>query len=181
MAPPEGAPGGLPFEKIEGPRRLRHALRCARIATRNGVPRGHARIIAFAAAQRRMSQALAFALVEQESTFQHIFGHDPGGPFPGQPVTRSRYRQLVEHVRGGGTSNGVGLTQLTFPSFLTENPGLWRRLANVKFGLGLISAAISAHGKRTGLAIYNGGEGNPQFDYADEVIALEDKWRDRFG
>jgi hypothetical protein len=181
MAPPEDGPGGPPFEQIEGPRRLRHALRCARIATRNGVPRGNARIIAFAAAQRRMSQALAFALVEQESTFQHIFGHDPGGPFPGQPVTRTLYRQLVEHVRGGGTSNGVGLTQITFSSFLTENPGLWRRLANVKFGLGLISAAISAHGKRTGLAVYNGGEANPQFDYADSVLALEDKWRDRFG
>jgi hypothetical protein len=127
-----------------------------------------------------MSQALAFGLVEQESTFQHIFGHDPGGPFPGQRVTRRRYRQLVDHVRGGGTSNGVGLTQLTFPGYLTGNPGLWRRLTNVKFGLGLIGAAISANGKRKGLAIYNGGPANPQFDYADSVLTLESKWRDRF-
>jgi hypothetical protein len=178
MAPADDRSGGPPFEQIEGPRELQHALRCARIATRNGVPRRTARIIAFAAAQRQISQGLAFALVEQESTFQHVFGHDPGGPFPGQPVTRTLYRQLVDHVRGG-TSNGVGLTQITFSSFLTENPGLWRRLAN-KFGLGLISAAISAHGKRTGLAVYNGGEGNPQFDYADSVLALEDKWRGLF-
>ena len=179
---PEDGPGGLPWSKIEGPRRVQHALRCARIAIPNGVERRTAFNIAFAGALLRVSQALCFALVEQESTFRHIYGHDPGGPFPGQPVTRSSYRQLVEHVRRGGTSNGVGLMQITFGGFLLGNPGLWRRLANVKFGVGLIDGDIRAHGKRDGLARYNGGPSPPDesFEYADEVLALERKWRDRF-
>lgn len=172
----------LPWNEIEGPRRRRHALRCARIARRNGVRGRDAFNIAFAGAQLQVSQALCFALCEQESTFRHIFGRDVGGPFPGQPVTRSKYQQLVEHVRGGGTSNGVGLMQLTFPGYLTENPGLWRRLANVKFGIGLIRTNVAENGKRKGLAMYNGGPSPPEdsFDYADEVIGREQKWQERF-
>jgi len=181
--PAEEGPGGLPWSTIEGPRRVRHALRCARIARRNGVTRGDALNIAFAGAQLRVSQALCFALCEQESSFRHIFGHDPAGLFPGERVTRRKYRKLVDHVRGGGTSNGVGLMQITFGGFLLAHPNLWRRLANVKFGVALIAAEIAAHGKREGLARYNGGPDPPEesfTEYADHVIELERKWRGRF-
>ena len=171
----------MAFPWNRAPRRKRiGALRAARIAKHYGVPGPIARTVAFAALVTGTRQALAFALVEQESGFRHIFGHDAGGPFPGQAVTRERYRELVRHVERGGTSNGVGLTQITYGGYLTANPGLWRPLANVKFGLGLIGSLIRRYGKRKGLAIYNGGPANPQFSYADSVLALERKWRDRF-
>jgi hypothetical protein len=185
MAPPgeDSSSEGLPWTTLGAPRRVQHAVECGRIAIRNGVSREDAFNIAFAGALLRVSQALCFALVEQESTFRHIYGHDPAGLFPGQPVTRSTYRQLVEHVRGGGISNGVGLMQITYGGYLIAHAGLWRRLANVKFGVGLINGEIVAHGKREGLARYNGGPTPPEesfTEYADVVLGREDKWRGRF-
>jgi hypothetical protein len=184
VAPPSGESEGLPWTTLGGPRRIQHALRCARIAIRNGVPREDAFNIAFAGGLLRVSQAFCFALVEQESTFRHIYGHDPGGLFQGQPVTRSTYRRLVDHVRAGGTSNGVGLMQITYSGYLLAHSGLWRRLANVKFGVGVINGEIAAQGgKRDGLAHYNGGTNPPPesfTEYADVVLGREDKWRGRF-
>ncbi len=141
-----------------------------RAARRLHIPLSLSMYIAFACRENRLRFALGYALVEQESNFQHIFGHDVGGLFAGQPVTRSRYRRLRAHLEATGRgANGVGYTQITYFTYILENPGLWKKRANVYFGLGLVADSIKAHGQRTGLAAYNGGEGNPQYDYADQV------------
>lgn len=82
---------------------------------------------------------------------------------------------LVEHVRAGGTSNGVGPMQLTFLPFMEEanrDRGAWRPAVNVATGLGIIAGHAKRHGIRNGLATYNAG--NPQSAkgraYAKHVI-----------
>lgn len=62
----------------------------------------------------------AFALVEQESNFQNVFGHDGGSILHGQKVTRERVHRLLAFIHHGGVSNGVGLTQLTSPPLIRE-------------------------------------------------------------
>lgn len=91
------------------------------------------RICAAANKERITDFALA-ALVEQESAFAFIFGHDVGGPFPGEKVTRDLYHQLLAHIRGGGTSNGVGYVQATWGPELLAHPGLWRPKVNLRWG-----------------------------------------------
>jgi hypothetical protein len=129
--------------------------------------------IALACRKFKLRYALGFALVQQESNYQHIFGHDAGGLFPGLSVTRTRYRQLRDHLRssGGAGANGVGLTQITYYTYVLDHPGLWRKRANLYFGLSILADYVHRLGERTGCGAYNGGEGNPQYGYADEVLA----------
>ena len=159
----------------------RGALAVARRATRHGVPFHIALHIAFAARKLDLRYALGFALVEQESDFVHCYGHDRGGLYPGKPVTRANYAAFRSRiVRSSGVgANGVGLTQVTYWTYIRDHAGLWRKRANVYFGLGLVASTIHAKGEREGLAEYNGGEGNPQFGYADEVLARAQTWRSR--
>lgn len=60
----------------------------------------------------------AFALVEQESSFRNIFGADGGSILHGLHVTKARVATLLRFVDQGGNSNGVGLTQLTYPPLI---------------------------------------------------------------
>lgn len=153
----------------------------ARRAHRYGVPLRVALHIAFACRRYGLRYALGYALVEQESGFQHIYGHDPGGLLPGQKVTRANYKEFRGEVtaHSGGGANGVGLTQITYWTYIRDHAGLWRQRANIYFGLGLVAATIISKGEREGLAEYNGGAGNPQFGYADEVLSRATKWRGR--
>lgn len=168
--------------RVSGSRRRRYFWRIARIASAHGVPTFTAWTIAFVCALMRFRPALAFALVEQESGFRHIFGHDPGGLFPGKPVTRDRYLTLVDRVKRGGTSNGVGLAQITYGPYLIEHPRLWLRAVNVWFGLKLLRESISKYGLHKGLAAYNGGPTPPaiSYEYATSVIAKSRVWAGRF-
>ena len=128
--------------------------------------------------------ALALALVEQESGFQNIFGCDLGPtdtvPWCHQPVTRDRVQALIAHVEGGGTSNGVGLTQLTSIGFIQQaeaEGGAHNVGPQCRVAFQLLHDLIQRHGELDGIGAYNGGEGNPQEDYARSVLALRDKWQ----
>jgi hypothetical protein len=128
--------------------------------------------------------ALALALVDQESTFQNIFGCDLGSrdtvPWCHQPVTRDRVQALIAHVEGGGTSNGVGLTQLTSIDLIQRaeaEGGAHNVVPQCRVGFGHLHDLIERHGEQVGIGSYNGGEGNPQPDYATSVLALRDKWQ----
>ena len=131
--------------------------------------------------------ALALALVEQESGFRNIFGCDGGrmigkAPWCHQPVTRQRVQELIAHVSAGGTSNGVGLTQLTSIGFIRQAEALGGAhlpAAQCRVGFGLLHDLIARHGERTGIGAYNGGEGNPNLAYADSVLALRARWQAR--
>lgn len=147
------------------------ALRvAARAHKRLGVPRDVALYIAFACRKFTLPYSHGYALVQQESNFRHIFGHDAGGLFKGLPVTRDRYQVLRNQLRqGGGGANGVGLTQPTYPPYIIEHAGLWRKRANVYFGIGLLSELVIKLGVTDGIGAYNGGESNPVISYANAV------------
>ena len=146
---------------------------------RVGVPFKVAMYIAFACRKERLAYAVGYAVCEQESGYRHIFGHDAGGMFPGLPVTEPRYNELRERLRRtkGPGANGVGLFQITYYTYILDNPGLWKKRANAYKGTEIVAGNVRAHGVRKGLAVYNGGEGNPQYDYATQVEARIDRIR----
>lgn len=129
-------------------------------------------MIAFACRKERLRYALGYALIQQESNFRHVFGHDVGGVFPGLSVTRGRYRYLRRSLKAGnGGANGVGYTQITYPGYIIDHPGLWRRRPNIYFGIGIFADYVRRLGERRGAGAYNGGEANPQYGYADQLLA----------
>jgi hypothetical protein len=81
----------------------RHTIKTVREARRHGVP-----------------LSWAFALVEQESGGKNVFGADRGSILAHQKVTKKRVAELLDYVRHGGVSNGVGLTQLTWVPLIEE-------------------------------------------------------------
>jgi len=130
--------------------------------------------------------ALALALVEQESGFRNIFGCDLGpksvAPWCHQHVTRVRVQALIAHVENGGTSNGVGLTQLTSIDFIRQaeaEGGAHKVGPQCRVGFRILHGLIERNGERVGIGAYNGGEGNPNLDYAKSVLALRDQWQAR--
>jgi hypothetical protein len=137
--------------------------------------------------RQRVQLALALALVEQESTFRNIFGCDGKrkigkAPWCHQQVTRERVQELIAHVDAGGVSNGVGLTQLTSIGLIRQAEaagGAHLVRAQCQVGFGLLHDLIERHGERTGIGGYNGGEGNPNLDYADSVLGLRAHWQSR--
>jgi hypothetical protein len=128
--------------------------------------------------------ALALALVEQESGFRNIFGCDLGrrdtAPWCHQDVTHGRVEALIRWVDGGGISNGVGLTQLTSIDLIRQaeaDGGAHTVEAQCRVGFGYLHGLVERHGERVGIGAYNGGEGNPNLDYADSVLGLRGKWQ----
>lgn len=118
--------------------------------------------IADEAARAGIPYAVAYAAVEQESAFRNIFGHDPGGPFPGQKVTNSKVSALIEHVRRGGVSNGVGYTQLTYIDFVKAAhrlPGGAAKVRNqCRIGFKLLADLHRQYGSwEAAFGAYNGG------------------------
>src|SRR3954454_2227897 len=63
--------------------------------------------------------SLALALVEQESGFRNVFGHDPTIFVGAGTVTPLKYRKYkrARGARGQGGMQGVGPCQLTFWTF----------------------------------------------------------------
>lgn len=97
------------------------------------------------------------ALVEKESGFKMIFGHDAGGLFPGERVTRRKYRALQNSLRAGaGGANGVGLIQATYPPFIEEDDDLWREKHNLRWGAELLDSLIRSSGREQGMNNFNG-------------------------
>jgi hypothetical protein len=130
--------------------------------------------------------ALACALVQQESSeFRNIFGCDgqvmiDQAPWCHQEVTEERVQQLLEFVDNGGPSNGVGLTQLTFPPLIELAEGFGGAHIprfQLRVGFQHLAGLVHSSDLRTGLAVYNGGPTTPQFGYADQVIGLRTQWQ----
>ena len=145
-------------------------------------------VIVAEAKREGLALALALALVDQESGFKNIFGCDLGpqetAPWCHQDVTKERVGALIKHVKAGGTSNGVGLTQLTSIGFIQQAQaagGAHKPQAQCRVGFQLLHDLIERHGERAGIGAYNGGEGNPNLDYADSVLELKAKWQSRIG
>jgi hypothetical protein len=151
--------------------RLRLARRLQRAARSRGYRpslRLCYRIVAAARDTKTPIRRLA-ALVEKESAFKFVFGHDAGGWFPGQRVTRRKYRKLRNHLRKDWSgANGVGYVQATYPAFITNDPGLWRPKHNLRWGAKQLASLIDAHGLEAGMNAYNG---DPTGAYGRDLAA----------
>ena len=147
---------------------------------------GYGEVIFREAQRAGLDLDLACALVEQESSGRNIFGCDFGPewtwspPFCGIPVTRERVQMLLEHVDDGGGSNGIGLTQLTYPPLILdaeEMGGAHLPRFQLRVGFRVLGGYLDRYSLRRAIGSYNGGESNPIFTYADEVLAKRREWR----
>lgn len=155
------------------------ARRIAKRAAAKGVPKAIAHDIAFACRKYKLRYALAFAMFEQESNFQLIYGHDAGGLLPGQKVTKGNYAKFRAEViaRSGGGANGVGLGQITFWTYIRDHIGLWKPRVEVYLATSILADLVHRLGEVRGVGAYNGGEGNPNYVYSREVDERASKWR----
>lgn len=137
-----------------------------------GVPLAIALYIAFAARKYRVRYALNFAMFEQESNFEAIYGHDSGGLYQGNPVTRENYQRFRNYVVGhlGGGANGVGLGQVTYWTYIRDHRGLWKKRVQVYLATSILASLVHSFGEEKGVGAYNGGAGNPNMTYSAEVL-----------
>jgi CHAP domain len=128
--------------------------------------------------------ALACAVLEKETGFRNVFGHDavrnpvkspPGGLLA---VTEANYRQYLAHRRRGLGNQGVGPMQLT-SAFLQDRAdqlgGCWQPGPNIRVGLEFLAGNIRRLGLRAGVVAYN-GSGTAAQRYGDDVLARARRW-----
>lgn len=144
----------------------------ARRANRHGAK--YALRIVWEARRAHVPISLAFAIVEKESGFKNIVGHDPGGPHPGVKVTR----QVVRDILASRTSNGVGLTQLTYKPLIREAEGMGgAHLPKYQLRVGFheLGRLIKSYGLHAGMVHYN-GSGPAALAYANDLAARARRW-----
>ena len=135
----------------------------------------------------RLPIALACAILEKETGFRNVFGHDgvrnpvkspPGGLLA---VTQDNYRQYLHHRRQGLGNQGVGPMQLT-SAFLQDRAdqlgGCWQPGPNIRVGLEFLAGNIRRMGLRPGVVAYN-GSGPAAQRYGDDVLARARLWDKR--
>lgn len=130
------------------------------------------------------SLALAFAVIEQESGFRNIFGHDSGADrsLYGKPVTKERVQQLLRGVSDHTfASNGIGLSQLTWLGYIRQAEalgGAHLERNQLRVGFQALAGMVHAYGEERGLAAYNSGtpDSSKGRRYAREVLEKKAKW-----
>jgi murein DD-endopeptidase MepM/ murein hydrolase activator NlpD len=129
--------------------------------------------------------SLVCAVLEVETGFQNVFGHDDvRNPIKSPPrgllaVTEARYRQYLKFRHAGLGNQGVGPMQLTSPGLQDRADalgGCWKVDPNIRVGVEYLAGNIQRLGLRRGVIAYNGAEA-----YADLVFPRERKWRERLG
>lgn len=124
--------------------------------------------------------SLGFALIEQESGFRNVFGHDPTIFVGAGVVTRSKYR-AYKHARGHDQMQGVGPAQLTWWAFQDQadlRGGCWRPKHNISVAFDHLAHLIAMHGERAGIRAYN-GTGPAADTYARLVLERQRAWHRR--
>lgn len=85
---------------------------------------------------------VAMGMIMKETGGANIYGHDAGGACCGWgQVTEDNFRgSFLPVVLAGGTSNGVGPTQITYPGYFRQNPGYpwWDPYSNCVVGFNLL-------------------------------------------
>jgi hypothetical protein len=133
--------------------------------------------------------ALVCAVIDVESGFTNVFGHDkvrnpiksPPRPAPDRGVTPELYAEYNRHRKLGEGSQGVGPMQLTFFTLQDEADalgGCFHPQINIHVGVKHLAGLIRAHGLRDGVQRYNGARGHA---YADLVLARRAVWEQRLG
>jgi hypothetical protein len=137
--------------------------------------------------------ALLCALIEHESGFTNVYGHDgvsnPVKSVFGRPnlqVTKENYAQYKRYRNAGRGPQGVGPMQLTTPSFQDRADalgGCWVPAANIQAGAEVILSKIKNQGGGNlwrGLKAYN-GSGDRAVTYANTLLAATKKWEQHLG
>ena len=129
--------------------------------------------------------SLICAVLEVETGFRNVFGHDnvrnpikspPGGLLA---VTPDLYRQYLGFRRQGLGNQGVGPMQLTSPGLQDRADALGgcsKVGPNIRVGVEFLAGNIRRLGLFGGVAAYNGSNA-----YATKVLPLEKKWRAKLG
>ncbi len=147
----------------------------------------YGQIIVSEARRSGVPVALVCAVIEKETHFTNVFGHDdvdnpvksPPRPAPDLEVTEARYRKYLEHRKRGQGNQGVGPMQLTSPGLqdrADELGGCWQPDRNIRVGVEFLAANIERLGRKAGIQAYNGAPGDA---YATAVLALEERWSAR--
>lgn len=168
-------------EKLAPPAPDRDA-HLAELIDRNG-GHGYGRLVVAEARRAGIPISLGCALVEQESGFQNVFGHDPvkTGQIRGGKVGRASYLRYKAMRKAGRGMQGVGLTQLTWFEFqdaADKLGGCWKPTYQLRVGFAHLHALIERHGQVDGIAKYNGA-GAAADRYSREVRARQSRWHDR--
>jgi hypothetical protein len=129
--------------------------------------------------------SLALALIEQESDFQNVFGHDPTIFAGAGKVNRAKYllykaRRLAS---GNRKMQGVGPGQLTYWTIqdaADKDGGAWRPSVNIATALSILAGYVKQFGVEKGLAVYNAGEANWRagLPYSKMVQRRAKRWHD---
>lgn len=133
--------------------------------------------------------SLGFALIEQESRFQNVWGHDPpanGGTstWGGRKVTKGDYLAYKGRrgATGKGGMQGVGPAQLTYYTLQDKADrygGCWVARWNIRVAFEHLAGLIDKHGLRQGIRAYN-GSGPAAEHYARVVLRRQQRWHDLF-
>jgi len=147
----------------------------------------YGRIIVREAKRSKLSVPLVCAVVDVESNFRNVFGHD-GGPGHTNPikspqggtllVTKERYDRYVHHRDLGRGHQGVGPMQLTFGPWQDEAQklgGCWKEEFNIHVGVKELAGLIRQHGEREGLRRYNAGASGGH-EYPGIVLKAKRRW-----
>lgn len=125
------------------------------------------------------------ALVEKESGFRNVFGHDPTRAIPsswmGTRVTRAKYLYYKSRRKLGYGMQGVGPCQLTWYAFQDQADslgGCHKPYPNMCVAFKNMKDLIAAHGVERGAAAYNGA--GPAADaYGKDFVNKARVWHER--
>jgi hypothetical protein len=144
----------------------------------------HPQWTASVAAGVGLGLAAACALLDMETSGGHNeFGHDPGNPIQGGPVTELRYKLMRHFAAEGHPSQGVGPCQLTSIGLLDAadaQGGAWAPIANMKVGFRFLFQLRHEFGDQGGFQHYN-GSGPAAVSYGLRAVTLEARWEKLIG
>lgn len=126
----------------------------------------------------------ALALVEKESGFRNVFGHDPTTSIPdrwkGTRVSWPKYRWYRARRSSKGMQ-GVGPCQLTWWEYqdaADKAGGCHKPFSNMVVAFGHLHALTKSHGKEKGAAQYNGA-GDAAAAYGRDFVHKQAAWHAR--
>ena len=68
---------------------------------------------------------------------------------------------------------------MTYWTYIRDHRGLWKPRVQVYLATSIFADLVHRLGDFTGAGAYNGGEGNPNYDYARELMSKANAWRQR--
>lgn len=148
----------------------------------------NAAAIVAASNQTGLPLGVAMGMIMKETGGANIYGHDAGGACCGWgQVTEDNFRNnFLPAVLAGGTSNGVGPTQITYPGYFRQNPGYpwWDPYANCVVGFNLLKGYCGGDYSDASLvaagSTYNSGSPTGTAStYGRTFAALAEDWTAR--